>query len=629
MKATVPFRSKPRALAAAIAVIVSMGGCASLPRDVAMDQPIIPIQRNIGEVAKQVPSHYYERGRGYFQAGKYGLALQAFEDELSEHPRSIMALNGVAAVYDQLGRYDLAVSYYYRALQLDPNSARTLSNLGYSFLLQHRADAARGVLEMAASLDPDNAVIARHLKMATDVMAAMPAKTTAVAQAQAQPAATQLSPLPARPAVTAVPVPATVTAPPAATTAAAPTSEKLSAPSMSRDQERAPAVAAEPDVADAVPASIAAAEPATQSAPAAMPEDQPQQVVGQDAVVTVVKPDAVGMSMPSVDEQQAQVTVIQPVVQSWQEARVSDATLERHPAVAATAQPEAPVAVVTPGPTVTTAHPSASVSTVPDRHVQAVVVVERTTPPAVRKVSEETGHVQLAFDTPEGSVEVSNGNGYEGMARLLSRYYADLGQQIAHITNAEHFDHDRTVIYYQAGKRQVAEALQARLPVAVKLREASGMRTDVRLILGRDMAFYRGALQRITRADDNAADVASGGFSLPSDEARIEVSNGNGRNGMARLLSRVIDHLGGSVTRVTNADTFSYPTTVIYYATGQEDAARALAERLPVAATLKPVSGEVVRRNVGVRVIIGRDFLRYEKGMQDLLADVPNGRVGV
>jgi hypothetical protein len=263
------------------------------------------------------------------------------------------------------------------------------------------------------------------------------------------------------------------------------------------------------------------------------------------------------------------------------------------------------------------------------RQGEALVIVDRTSPSAVRRVSERTGHVQLAFATPEGSVEVSNGNGYEGMARLMSRYYAGLGQQIAHITNARHFNHASTVIYYRAGKREVAEGLRASLPVAAALRETTDIRTDVRVVLGRDIGFYQGALRRITRSESRGDVMTAGYFDLATDDARIEVSNGNGRDGMARLLSRVLGHLGENVSRVTNADSFRYPTTVIHYVPDQEPAARALAERLPVDAELRPLPGQQARRHVGVRVIIGRDFLRYEQVMHDLLADMAHGETGV
>jgi hypothetical protein len=57
--------------------------------------------------------------------------------------------------------------------------------------------------------------------------------------------------------------------------------------------------------------------------------------------------------------------------------------------------------------------------------------------------------------------------------------------------------------------------------------------------------------------------------------------------------------------------------------------ARELAARLPVEAQLQRVPAQLARRNVGVRVIIGRDFLRYERVMHDLLASAANGEAGV
>lgn len=592
MSDTAAFPGKRLVLAAAIAAALPLSGCATVQDGASAATPIYPIQRHVGMVAQSATTGSYEQGRDHFRAGKYGLALDAFRAELAKHPRSVVALNGIGAVYDKLGRYDLAVSYYYRALQVDPDSARTLSNLGYSFLLQGRPDAARGVLEMATSLEPDNAVIARNLNMATERMAAaQPADNAIVAQEPARQPASQ--PQAEVPAVTA--------------DATAAEGQRMAAASVAHSNE-APAAAAEVVLAESVAQS--ASEQAVM-----FPEEQ-----GVGGAVAVAEPaaEAARLSAP-------------PAEKTAPPARVAEraAPVDAGQAVAA----EAVVSRVAPAiaPTITSvreAAPAAAASPQPVAAAPAtvaepvVVVIDRVVPAAVRSISRQTGHAQLAFDTPEGSVEVSNGNGYEGMAGLLSRYYAGVGQQVAHVTNAAHFNHARTVIYYRAGKREVADALRARLPVPASLQEATGIRTDARVVLGKDIGFYQGAIRRMARGlgETGAQDTAGGHVGFAPSDARIEVSNGNGRRGMARLLGRVLGGMGETVTRITNADNFRYPTTQIYYAPGHEQEARALAAKLPVDAQIKPLIARHVRRNAGVRVIIGRDFLHYEHVMHGLLA---------
>jgi len=101
-------------------------------------------------------SDYYAAGKHYFSLGRYGLALEQFEEELKKNERSIRALNGVAACYDKMGRYHVAMRYYDMALRIDPDSSLTLNNLGYSLTLQGRSNRAKKILSMAQAKSPDN-----------------------------------------------------------------------------------------------------------------------------------------------------------------------------------------------------------------------------------------------------------------------------------------------------------------------------------------------------------------------------------------------------------------------------------------------------------------------------------------
>jgi len=90
-------------------------------------------------------------------------------------------------------------------------------------------------------------------------------------------------------------------------------------------------------------------------------------------------------------------------------------------------------------------------------------------------------------------LEVVNGNGVNGMAARVREYLRDKGGSVVRIANAEHFQHDRSVIYYRSGQRQQVEGLLSTLPLHnVSLLESDELaaNVDVRVLLGRDYIAY-------------------------------------------------------------------------------------------------------------------------------------------
>ncbi len=87
---------------------------------------------------------------------------------------------------------------------------------------------------------------------------------------------------------------------------------------------------------------------------------------------------------------------------------------------------------------------------------------------------------------------------------------------------------------------------------------------------------------------------------------------------MARLLSDILAKHGQTIKRVTNASTYDYEKTVIYYQPGKLGEALQIASELPVEARLK--KADIKHRNVKMRIIMGRDFLNYKAAME-LLVD--------
>jgi hypothetical protein len=93
----------------------------------------------------------------------------------------------------------------------------------------------------------------------------------------------------------------------------------------------------------------------------------------------------------------------------------------------------------------------------------------------------------------------------------------------------------------------------------------------------------------------------------------IEISNGNGADGMARRVGRQLQEKGLPVKRFTNADHFHHQHTTIYYRNGFYDAACRVAGELPAFREIKK-KGKWDWPNIHIKVLIGKDILPEEAG---------------
>ncbi|NKB50583.1 MAG: tetratricopeptide repeat protein [Alphaproteobacteria bacterium] len=148
-----------------LAACVALSACSSF------DWPEIRSLVKVGdERAVSGPELALAQGREHFAQANYGIAVDSFNAAVNLDPRSIRALNGLAASYDNLGRFDLAQRYYSTALALDPKSAVTLNNAGYSQLLQGNVEEAQKMFEVAAKIDPENARITANIELAVNML---------------------------------------------------------------------------------------------------------------------------------------------------------------------------------------------------------------------------------------------------------------------------------------------------------------------------------------------------------------------------------------------------------------------------------------------------------------------------
>ncbi len=89
---------------------------------------------------------------------------------------------------------------------------------------------------------------------------------------------------------------------------------------------------------------------------------------------------------------------------------------------------------------------------------------------------------------------------------------------------------------------------------------------------------------------------------------RLEIANGNGVTGLAKRTSSSLQRKGYAVTRLTNQVPYTQMITEIQYRQGQENQAKRLNALL--SAPAKVVESSQLRKDVGVRLVLGRDAVQ-------------------
>jgi tetratricopeptide (TPR) repeat protein len=86
------------------------------------------------------------------------------------------------------------------------------------------------------------------------------------------------------------------------------------------------------------------------------------------------------------------------------------------------------------------------------------------------------------------ALEISNGNGRQGLARLMSRQLRDADLKVVRLTNEKGFAVRHTRIEYQPAFRRVAERLAERFGAGKPVEVSMTGRANVRLVIGRDLS---------------------------------------------------------------------------------------------------------------------------------------------
>ena len=95
-------------------------------------------------------------------------------------------------------------------------------------------------------------------------------------------------------------------------------------------------------------------------------------------------------------------------------------------------------------------------------------------------------------------------------------------------------------------------------------------------------------------------------------EVEIEVSNGNGVDGMAQRLGRYLKDRGFKVTRLENANSFSHEKTKIFYYNGHLQEVQQLLQKMPGHLDIESAI-ELKRSGNRIKILIGKDIIPYDK----------------
>lgn len=130
-----------------ITLALSLGGCAA----------IFGKGRPVNQVTREAPlmaSAHTDAGRGHLDAGRTGLAIEAFQRALVMGEAPASALNGLGVAFARLGRFDQAQRFFNEAIahdQANEQYAANLVRLMQSPLLAMRRDGDIGRQVLAAA----------------------------------------------------------------------------------------------------------------------------------------------------------------------------------------------------------------------------------------------------------------------------------------------------------------------------------------------------------------------------------------------------------------------------------------------------------------------------------------------
>lgn len=426
----------------AVALIAVLGtGCATTDKSGLAGYKIKP-DSTVRHGAPDAQS-FYQLARFYHGQKRYEKAEMAYIKAIALDGGRVDSYNALGSLYAERGDLERAIQQFELAAGIDPKSAYVQNNLGYAYFLQGRYDEAYQAVRRGLALDPK---MKRGWANVELIAKAQPSPNTTLADAAK---AQQLATLP--PSLVAPAEPATIQSP----------------------EPQEPVMA----VASATPA---------QEVPAATVDVSPSMAT-EPAVEAVAVKEGGGVSVVAAQRPEA---VVQVAVSS-ETHELSPASTEKK---SGESLDDGKFVLVSTGrevvnltaPEVTAKLEPAPVAVAPEPVPTPVALVA---PPAeATPAASPVIGPGLAVDLADVDFEVTNANGVTGFAKKFSALLRSDNIVVSRITNHTSFKFAETVIEYQPGFANAAQALMARTKLDVSLVPAKAPRTnsDVRIFLGRD-----------------------------------------------------------------------------------------------------------------------------------------------
>ncbi len=389
------------------------------------------------------PNSQYQVGRYYQGQQRYELAAAAYRKALMADSTYVEARNGLAVVYSMQGMYEQAIVELKMAVSQAPMAAHIYNNLGHALYLHGEYAEAATTLEKAVALDPQNQRTLNNLGLAYAKAGDMH-KSQQSFDAAANPV---------QPEETKNPV-------------------LLSQPNSLK-----------PEIPEKVPAVQAASISPDPAQVLALPKDRG--VISHASGILVANA-----------ESHMETVKVAPNVYELRERTKQTAT---------------PVAVMDKAPPVllskavlNTLQPIAKVPQTTVLPVSKAVVVAAPPPAIMPELAKAPSKsMDVPIESARFRIEISNGNGTNGMASKVASYLRGNGYTSARLTNLKPYIVKTTQIQYRVGQQQLAEKMRANLPGNTEVVQSDNLRADIKLrvVLGKDIvshtAYFDGKSQKL------------------------------------------------------------------------------------------------------------------------------------
>jgi tetratricopeptide (TPR) repeat protein len=101
----------------------------------------------------------FQSGESHYLAGRYALALDAFNNVIESNPKLGAAYNGRGLVYGDMGKYEQALADFTTAIELQPHSPIPYNNRGITYFALQDTERALRDLDKAIELDANYAKV--------------------------------------------------------------------------------------------------------------------------------------------------------------------------------------------------------------------------------------------------------------------------------------------------------------------------------------------------------------------------------------------------------------------------------------------------------------------------------------